>query len=138
MTVKELSQLYQLNREIDREKERIRQLRDAATNSAAKISGLPHASCLSDKTAIAASIADSEAIIEAKVKLCVVEYNRLCRYVAGIDDSLIRQIISFRFIDGMTWRSVAHSVGGGNTEDSVRQAFHRFIKGETDQKDHAG
>lgn len=128
LTIRELSQLFYLNREIEQEKERIKQLQDAATNTAVKINGMPFVGGISDKTAIAAAIADSKAIIDAKLDLCVAEYNRLCRYVAGIDDSLMRQIISLRFINGLTWHQVAQRIGGGNTEESVKKACYRYIK----------
>lgn len=127
MTIKELSQLYYLNREIEREQLRIRELEDAATNTAAKITGLPHTGSISNNTAIAAQIADCRTIVEAKQRAAVAEYNRLMRYIAGIDDSLMRQIISLRYINGLEWRQVAEHIGGNNTEDSVRKAVNRFL-----------
>lgn len=127
MTVKDLSQLYYLNREIEQDKRRLAELETAATSSSAKITGLPHVQSLGDKTAIAAEIADCRAVIEAKNKLCIIEYNRLMRYVNGIDDSQMRQIISLRHINGLSWRQVAMSVGGGNTEGGVRLAYKRFL-----------
>ena len=98
MTIKELSQLYHLNREIEQEKIRLQELTAAATDTSAKISGLPHVGGLSDKTAIAVQIADSRAVIEAKIALSVVEYNRLNRYINSVEDSLTRQILSLRFV----------------------------------------
>lgn len=130
MTKKELSQLYWINREIKKEKERLAELEAAATNTAAKISGLPHVSGISDKTAIAAQIADCKAIIEAKINLSVVEYNKLNRYIASIDDSYIRQILRQRYILGYSWTKVAYQIGGGNTADSVRMAHNRFLSSE--------
>lgn len=130
MTKKELSQLYWINREIKKEKERLAELEAAATNTAAKISGLPHVSGISDKTAIAAQIADCKAIIEAKINLSVVEYNKLNRYIASIDDSYIRQILRLRYICGYNWTYVANKIGGGNTADSVRMAHNRFLSSE--------
>lgn len=127
MTKKELSQLYWLNREIEKEKERLAELEAAATNTSAKISGLPHVSGISDKTAIAAQIADCKAIIEAKINLSVVEYNKLNRYIASVDDSYIRQILRMRYIFGLSWTQVAHQIGGGNTADGVRMAHNRFL-----------
>ena len=128
MTREELSRLYNLNREIEQDKQRLDELRAAATDTSAKITGLPHVGSIADKTALAAEIADTVSIIEAKQQMCVAEYNRLCRYIASIDDSLMRQIISLRFINGLSWRQVAYHVGGNNTEESVRQAFSRFMK----------
>ena len=127
MTKKELSNLFYLNIEIEREEERLKQLEEAATNTAVKISGLPHASGISDKTAIAAEIADTRNIIEHKNKEAIIEYNRIMRYIAGIDDSLIRQIITLRYVDGKSWTSVATQIGGDNTPDSVRKALDRFL-----------
>lgn len=128
MTKKELSQLWYLNREIEHEQERIAQLRTAATDTSAKISGLPGGGGISDKTAIAALIADSEAIIHAKMQLCIVEYNRLNRYIASVEDSLTRQILTLRYVEGLSWTAVAMHVGGGNTADSIRMVHNRFLK----------
>lgn len=126
MTKRELSQLYYLNREIDRECARLAQLEAAATSTTSTISGLPHAGTISDKTAIAAAIADSRAIIETKISLSVIEYNRLTRYIAGIDDSLIRQILKLRYIDGLTWQRIAFEVGE-NDESYVRRKHNAFL-----------
>ena len=49
-------------------------------------------------------------------------------FIASIEDSRMRRIISFRFIDGMSWRNVAMNIGGSNNEDSVRMAFNRFME----------
>ena len=128
MTVKDLSQLYWLNREIEREREHLRELEASATNGTTRITGLPYAGAMSDKTALWAAIADTRAAIEAKINLSVVEYNKLSRYIATVDDSLMRQILTLRFVEGMSWRKVARSIGGGNTEDSVKQACSRFLR----------
>ncbi len=128
MTIKELSQLYYLNQEIEQEKYRLQELEAAATNTAVKISGLPHVKGMSGKTAIAAQIADCKAVIEAKVQLSVVEYNRLNRYIANVQDSLVRQIFTLRFVKGLSWNRVAMSVGGGNTADGVRKQVTRYLK----------
>lgn len=51
------------------------------------------------------------------------------KYVENIDDSLIRQIIILRHVNGLTWDQVAAHIGGGNTGDSVRKMHDRFLKG---------
>lgn len=48
-------------------------------------------------------------------------------FIEGIEDSLIRQIISLRYINGLTWEDVANSIGGNNTADSVRMLCNRFL-----------
>lgn len=128
MTLKELSQLYYLNKEIAQDKQKLLQFEEIATNTAAKITGLPHVGGISDKTAIAAEIADLKTSIEARIQLSMVEYNRLNRYIQSVDDSLIRQIISLRFVDGLKWQQVAVSIGGNNNEDSLRMLLNRFLR----------
>ncbi|APQ76382.1 RNA polymerase subunit sigma-24 [Clostridium botulinum] len=48
-------------------------------------------------------------------------------FIEDIDDSLTRQIISLRYINGLTWEEVANSIGGNNTADSVRMLCNRFL-----------
>lgn len=49
-------------------------------------------------------------------------------FIENIDDSLIRQIIALRYINGLTWDQVAVHIGGNNTAESVRKAAERFLK----------
>lgn len=127
MTTKELSQLYHLNREIAQDKRRLAQLEGIATDTSVNISGLPHVSGISNKTALACDISDIKAAIQAKVQLSVIEYNRLNRYIASIDDSLVRQIVTLRFVDGLKWRDVAQRIGGGCNSESIRKALYRYL-----------
>lgn len=53
--------------------------------------------------------------------------NEIEKFVRSIEDSHIRNIVRLRVVDGKTWNEVADIVGGGNTEDSVKKAFHRFL-----------
>lgn len=47
--------------------------------------------------------------------------------VDGIDDEFIKAIITYRFIEGMSWRQVAFRMGGGNSEASVKMAYRRYM-----------
>jgi hypothetical protein len=49
-------------------------------------------------------------------------------WVESIEDSLLRQIIILRHVNGLGWRQVAREIGGGNTAESVRQLHSRFFK----------
>ena len=128
MNKKELSQLYSLNKEIEQEKKRLADLEAAEAGIAVNIKGLPHIGIVSDKTAIAAEIADCKAVIEAKVKASIAEYNRLNRYIATVNDSLMREILTLRFVEGLSWEDVAYNIGGKNTPDSVRMLCNRFLR----------
>ena len=129
MTLKELSQLYYLNREIEMDQRRLRELEARALPGAQVITGMPHGSGVADIVGrYAAEIADLRGIIEAKHQQCLYERSRLERYIADIDDSLLRQIFTYRFVNGLPWLQVAACIGGNNTADSVRAACNRYIE----------
>lgn len=48
--------------------------------------------------------------------------------IDDIEDEFIRSIVTYRFIDGLSWREVADRIGGGNTDNSVRKAYERYAK----------
>lgn len=129
MTLKELSQLYHLNREIEMDKRRLEELEAAATACNQALTGMPHAPGITDKLGnIVPAIVDLRGIIEAKCQQCLYERSRLERYIASIDDSLIRQVFTYRFINGLPWAQVAACIGDGYTADSVRQIAHRYTE----------
>jgi hypothetical protein len=136
MTLKELSQLYYLNREIEMDKRRLQELEAKALPGAQVFTGMPHAPGVTDKVGeYAAEIADLRGIIEAKHQQCLYERSRLERYISGIDDSLLRQIFTYRFVNGLPWRQVAACIGGSNTADGVRMMCNRYIKATEPETD---
>ena len=50
-------------------------------------------------------------------------------FIAKINDSLVRDILTLRFIGGLSWNEVAKVVGGGNTATNVRLIVRRFFCG---------
>lgn len=54
--------------------------------------------------------------------------NLVEEFIAGVEDSRIRRIITLRFIENLSWNKVADRIGGGNTEDSVKKMFYRFME----------
>ena len=132
MTLKELSQLYYLNREIEREQERLEKLRvRASASGASKYDSMPKSPSFENRLErYTAEIVDLEAIIQAKTVQYLHERNRLERYIAEIPDSLTRQIFRLRFVGGLTWVQIAFEVGGGNTEEGVRKRVYRHLRQE--------
>jgi hypothetical protein len=129
VTIKELSQLYYLNREIERDKARLDELYAKATSAAPTVTGMPRASGVTDRVSkYAAEIADLKGIIDANVQRCFYELNRLNRYTNGISDSLTRTIFQLRFVSGLSWDQVSACVGGRNTPESVRKRVMRYLK----------
>lgn len=48
-------------------------------------------------------------------------------FIHDVKDSYMRQLISYRVLDDLSWGQVAAKMGGNNTEDSVRMAFNRYF-----------
>lgn len=129
MTLKELSQLYYLNREIEMDKRRLQELEVKALPGSQVLTGMPHTPGVKDKVGeYAAEIADLRGIIEAKHQQCLYERSRLERYISSIDDSLTRQIFTCRFINGLPWEQVAACIGGGNNAGNVKMVCYRYLK----------
>lgn len=129
MTKKELSQLYYLNREINADKRELERLRMEAAGGTATITGLPHVSGESAED-YAVLIKEQEAMIGAKIEQTIILYNRLNRYIATVPDSLMRQILTYRHIHGLTWQQIATRIGGRNTADNIRKMHDKFLNGE--------
>lgn len=53
--------------------------------------------------------------------------NDVEKFIRSVKDSHIRLIIRLRVIEGMAWNEVADEMGGGNTEDSVKKTFYRYV-----------
>ena len=130
MTLKELSQLYWLNREIEMDKKRLEELESELSSvSSPEISDMPKSTSYDNK--LERKVIDKvclQSIIDKKNKRCIQERIKLELYICTIPDSLLRQIFTYRFINGLTWYQIAEHIGGGNTEDSVRMTCYRYLK----------
>lgn len=125
-----MSQLYWLNREIEQDKRRLAELETNATNcTTGEITGMPHGTGNVDKLGnYAAEIADLKALIELNIQKCWYELNRLNRYIQSVEDSFMRQVLTYRYVNGLSWDQVAFNIGGRNTGDGVRKAHNRFLE----------
>lgn len=157
MTVKELSQLYWLNREIELDQQRLDSLdaeirRDeehlailevrASAPSSPNYDGMPKGSNLGNKLESdvvriielqesikrkKAARSDIAMTIQARQMLCLTERNKLERYIADLPDSLLRMIFTLRFINGLTWRQVSERIGVRTTEEGVKKMCYRYL-----------
>jgi hypothetical protein len=125
MTKKELSQLYYINRDIERLQRQHDELKCRADKSTSIITGLPRGA--SDRTNLLAELADLSNLLDAKIKESVAEYNRLNRYILTVQDHEMSTILALRFVNGLSWRQIAFSVGRGDQEDGIRMQVNRFL-----------
>lgn len=127
MTLKELSQLYYLNKEIQNLKKRLEKFQSRATATNQPLTGMPHSGKTADKLATTDEIVELKNLLEWYKTKHTIEYNRLFNYIQSVPDSQLRQIMTLRFIDGYSWGKVARLVKG-NTADSCRKAVKRFLE----------
>lgn len=89
-----------------------------------KIEGFPYPEYSRKKTLLYARKAT---LSELEMEL-LETLNEVETFIASVEDSHMRRIISLRVVDGLSWNKVADHIGGGNTDDSVRKAFDRFME----------
>lgn len=136
MTKKELSQLYWLNREIEEEKHKLEELTAASEGCTQSITGLPHVNSAGDKIGdLAILIAEQRDLIDLKVRQSVVEYNRLIRYIASVEDAQMRMILSLRYVNGLSWQQVAFRMG--ETDESYPRRKHNIFLRKSEPAENA-
>ena len=89
-----------------------------------KIEGFPYPEYSRKKTLLYMRKA---ALSELEMEL-IETLNEVEEFITTVKDSHMRRIISLRVVDGLSWNKVADRIGGGNTDDSVRKAFDRFME----------
>lgn len=129
MNLKHLSQLYYLDKLIQRDERRLEQLRARLTNITPKLSGMPGSPGASDKIGEGvAELVDLAERIKQERANFEQEKAKLEHYLRCIEDTQLRLIFILRFVDLKSWNEVAASIGGNNTEGSVKQACYRYLK----------
>lgn len=73
-------------------------------------------------------IRECEAAINEKIRRSKQLKKEITEFINGIEDSLTRQVIFYRYIKGMTWGGVAYMTGGYNSEENVRKIAERYLK----------
>lgn len=131
MNLKELNQIYYIDREIEKDERELKELRASVISLTQKISDMPRATNVNvkDKTAEYISrILDLEKMIELNLERKQIEKKRIMAFIESIDDSRIRLIFHYRFIKNLHWVEVAKLVSPYETADSARMVVKRFLK----------
>lgn len=128
ISLRELSQLYYLKKEIKELRRQISELESAA-GCTAKITGLPSGEVISDKIGeYAAQIADLRALLDLNLKKSLYELNQLNRYIESIEDTEIKLIFSLRYMNGMSWGEISKSIGTLGDDSTERKKHNRYSK----------
>lgn len=131
MTNKELSQIYYLKKEMKFIIERLEELQARATKVTSNISAQPTGR---GGFAGAGFENDIDKRIELENHLAQLQQRineetlRIQNYISGVDDSLVRMIITLRCIYCYSWVKVAMTIGGNNTADGIKMMYHRYIR----------
>ena len=90
---------------------------------------MPKVKGITDKIAkYVAEIADLKCLLDLILNKCFYEINRINRYIESVDDSEMRMILTFRYINGLPWEQVAMNISPYASGDSVRKAHDRFLR----------
>lgn len=129
MTAKELQEYRHLRRLIECNKSKLAEISARLDPRSSDFSGMPRSGSTRNLTEENTGLyIDLKNILEEQQRDYLRRQVEIERFVGTIDDLYMRRIISYRFIDGLTWRRTALKMGGGNTSDGVRMACNRFIR----------
>ena len=64
--------------------------------------------------------------LAARRATCMAQLGALHRYIDSIDDSMMRQIMAGRYVDGLSWKEVAARIGERD-EQYPRRLHNRFL-----------
>ncbi len=127
MTLKELSQFYYLQKEIEDLNNRIILLKEKATDTSVKLSGMPKGSAPGDKLGkIVGDIDFYEQLLKKRKIKCKKELEKLNNYISDIEDSFTRQIFAYRFIDRCSWSQIAAKLK--TSVGAAKMTVYRYIR----------
>lgn len=135
MTLKELSSVYYISKEIKDIEDEIEALRTTAEKITSVISDMPRGGGAVDKlTDTIAKIADYQTELADALIRKANEEIRISKYINTIDDITIRLIFRLRFLSLYQWNDIADRIGGNNTEASCKMMCYRYIKSQNEEK----
>lgn len=127
--VRRLEQLRHLRREVNLLSQRIAELELAAREGTTRITGMP-AFPRGGEGDADANVARLKALWEqfyARRERCMNLLGALYAFIDDIEDSRMRQIFTYRYIDGRTWQCVAMLIGEWD-EQYPRRLHNRFLE----------
>lgn len=128
MTKQDLDCHLELLQMLAEDLELLASLEEAAGPKIQRLDGMPHAHGISDPVGnLAAEIADMRETVARRKAAVAKSEETIATYISTIEDSQTRMIFRLRFIRGMSWKEVAATIGGRNTEAGVKAVCYRYI-----------
>ncbi len=127
MTKIEFKELKYIKKEIEMLKEEIKELHNTLKS--------PELGVTAQKCGVSDTVARMTELIIKKEKLlndallrCVEQENRMLSAISEVSDSRMRQILKYKFVDGLSWVQIGHKMGV--SAECIKMAFIRWEKGE--------
>ena len=128
MTKQDLDCHLELLQMLAEDLELLASLEAAAGPKIQRLDGMPHAHGISDPVGnLATEIADMRETVARRKAAVAKSEETIATYISAIGDSQTRMIFRLRFIRGMSWKEVAATTGGRNTEAGVKAVCYRYI-----------
>lgn len=135
MTIKELSQVGNLQKEIDLYDRRIDALRAQRTAISApafdKEPGGHGDPTHSKIETLTAEIIDLEELLRLHRRQRVIELQRLERYIGAVEDTTVRQIMQMKFAELRTWQYIASRMH--YSVEGAKRKLYRYLEAHPDE-----
>lgn len=128
VTKRELSRCLELRQELKRILELLATLEARSSPRASTFDGMPHATGWHDQVGdLAVEIADLRTQADQLRAELEQAQEAVSDYISTIQDAQTRIIFRLRYVHGMLWKEVAYTLGGHNTECSVKNKCCHYI-----------
>lgn len=129
MTLQDLNRYLALCKQLDKARESLLDLQEAAVPGAQVLTGMPHTPGVKDKVGnLAIEIADTKDAIEemeAEVQALGEEVNIFIKTIPYVE---LRTIFRLRFIRMLTWEDVAEVFRWRYSESTLRRRVEQYMK----------
>lgn len=130
MTNEKLMQVHYLTKELDEWKSELKKIQQRGYQQSYMSGTVSRGKGLRSDITAGTSLqsVEIEQRILSKLEEIECARNEITTYILGIEDSLTRLVFKLRCLDLLPWKAVAFRLGGGNTEDSVKKIYHRYLR----------
>lgn len=129
MTLQDLNKHLDLVKQLNRARESLLDLQEAAVPGAQRLTGMPHAPGVSDKVGnLAIMIADTKTEIESMEREIEALEGEISNFINTIPDVELRNIFKFRFLLRLTWEDIAQMCRWRYTETALRKRVQSYVE----------